>query len=140
MRPCRDHPRREGRLRGPPLELRSASDRGYVLHTDDDSRALDLARAQPGVHELSRGEAELRFQASEREAGALSVALGKAGVAILRLAPELATLEDLFFELTEGDGVGRGIEAALREGSAGLREPTAVGAEAASTDEPERTQ
>jgi len=34
--------------------------------------------------------------------GAISIALGQAGVGILALTPELATLEDLFFRLTEG--------------------------------------
>ena len=38
--------------------------------------------------------------------GALSLALAHAGVGILALTPELATLEDLFFRLTEGDGDG----------------------------------
>ncbi|MGA9313379.1 MAG: hypothetical protein WBV77_01990, partial [Solirubrobacteraceae bacterium] len=41
----------------------------------------------------------------EERVGALSLALGQAGVGILALTPELATLEDLFFRLTEdGDG------------------------------------
>jgi ABC-2 type transport system ATP-binding protein len=87
---------------GPLAELRSSSDRGYRLHTGDDARALELARVQPGIHELSADESELSFKAAERDAGALSVALGQAGIAIFRLAPALATLEDLFFELTEG--------------------------------------
>ena len=34
------------------------------------------------------------------------LALGRAGVGILALAPELATLEDLFFRLTESNGDG----------------------------------
>ncbi len=38
----------------------------------------------------------------EHDVGALSIALGAAGVGILALTPELATLEDLFFRLTEG--------------------------------------
>ena len=38
--------------------------------------------------------------------GALSIALGAAGVGILALTPELATLEDLFFRLTEGGADG----------------------------------
>jgi hypothetical protein len=37
----------------------------------------------------------------------LSLALGQAGVGILALTPELATLEDLFFRLTEGARDGR---------------------------------
>jgi hypothetical protein len=37
----------------------------------------------------------------------LSLALGRAGIGILVLTPELATLEDLFFRLTEDrDGFG----------------------------------
>ncbi len=36
--------------------------------------------------------------------GALSLALAQAGIGILALTPELATLEDLFFRLTDGDG------------------------------------
>ena len=46
----------------------------------------------------------MRFQAEERDVGELSLALARAGVGILALTPELATLEDLFFRLTEGDG------------------------------------
>ncbi len=89
---------------GPLADLRGAAGNGYRLHTSDDRRAAELARTTPGIHALSVGEAELRFDASERDAGALSLALGAAGVAIYRMAPTLASLEDLFFELTEGGG------------------------------------
>ena len=97
---------RAGRIayEGPLAELRGSSDRGYRLHTGDDSRALEIARAQPGIHELQTGHDEISFNASERDAGALSIALGQAGVAIFSLAPAHATLEDIFFELTEGAG------------------------------------
>jgi ABC-2 type transport system ATP-binding protein len=91
---------------GPLAELRGSSDRGYRLRTSDDARAFELARVSPGIHDLSAGERELRFQASERDVGALSLALGGEGVAILGLTPVMATLEDLFFELTEGAGDG----------------------------------
>jgi hypothetical protein len=43
----------------------------------------------------------LRVHGPEEAIGALSIALGQAGVAILALSPELASLEDLFFRLTE---------------------------------------
>jgi hypothetical protein len=36
--------------------------------------------------------------------GELSLALAEAGALVLELAPNRATLEDLFFALTEGDG------------------------------------
>ena len=88
---------------GPLAELRGSSDRGYRLHTGDDARAIEIARAQPASRAPAR-TAEISFNASERDAGALSIALGQAGVAIFSLAPAHATLEDLFFELTEGAG------------------------------------
>jgi ABC-2 type transport system ATP-binding protein len=91
---------------GPLAELRGSSDRGYRLHTSDDARAFELARVAPGIHDLTAADSELRFQGSERDVGALSLALGGAGVAILGLTPVMATLEDLFFELTEGAGDG----------------------------------
>ena len=59
-------------------------------------------RAQPGLEHASSSEHGLSFQADEQHVGALSLALGAAGVGILALTPELATLEDLFFRLTEG--------------------------------------
>jgi len=36
--------------------------------------------------------------------GELTLALAREGIGILALTPELATLEDLFFRLTEGGG------------------------------------
>jgi len=83
-------------------DLRRQGGAGYRLRTTDDRRALQLARAQPGLERASTGEHGITFQAQEREVGELSLALGAAGVGILALTPELATLEDLFFRLTEG--------------------------------------
>jgi len=91
-------------------DLRRQGGAGYRLRTTDDPRALHILRAQPGVERVSGGEAPhegaagLSFQADEQHVGALSLALGAAGVGILALTPELATLEDLFFRLTEGAG------------------------------------
>ena len=53
------------------------------------------------------GEHGLSFQAEESDVGALILALGRAGIGILALTPELATLEDLFFRLTERGAAGR---------------------------------
>ncbi len=83
-------------------ELRRQGGAGYRLRTADDSRAIAIAREHPGVlhvHEHEHGG--LAFEADERAVGELSVALGRAGIGILALTPELATLEDLFFRLTE---------------------------------------
>jgi ABC-2 type transport system ATP-binding protein len=89
-------------------DLRRQGGTGYRLRTSDDRRALELLRAQPGVEHATGDEHGLRFQAQEHDVGAVSLALGAAGVAILALMPELATLEDLFFRLTEGDDLGAG--------------------------------
>ncbi len=88
-------------------DLRRQGGAGYRLRTTDDSRALEIVRGQPGVEHAQVGEHGLSFQADEQHVGALSLALGQAGVAILALTPELATLEDLFFRLTEnGNSAG----------------------------------
>jgi ABC-2 type transport system ATP-binding protein len=82
-------------------DLRRQGGAGYRLHTSDDARALALAGAQPGIHDVAAVDGHLRLQADERDVGELSLALGREGIAILTLTPELATLEDLFFSLTE---------------------------------------
>jgi ABC-2 type transport system ATP-binding protein len=89
-------------------DLRRQGGAGYRLRTSDDARALALLRAQPGVENAAGGEHGISFQAHEDKVGALSIALGAEGVGILTLTPELATLEDLFFRLTEGDGAAAG--------------------------------
>jgi ABC-2 type transport system ATP-binding protein len=85
-------------------DLRRRGGAGYRLRTTDDARSLELARAQPGVEHVAVGEHGIGFQAQESDVGALSLALGHAHIGILALTPELATLEDLFFRLTESNG------------------------------------
>ena len=87
-------------------DLRRQGGAGYRLRSTDDARALAVARAQPGIEHAARGEHGLSFQAQERDVGALSMALAQTGIGILALTPELATLEDLFFRLTEDNGAG----------------------------------
>ena len=83
-------------------ELRRQGGAGYRLRTSDDARAVSLAQAQPGIEHAAGGEQGISLQAHEHDVGELSLALGRAGIAILSLTAELATLEDLFFRLTEG--------------------------------------
>jgi ABC-2 type transport system ATP-binding protein len=87
-------------------DLRRQGGAGYRLRTTDDVRALQIAREQRGIEFATIGEHGLAFQAQEADVGGLSLALGETGVAILALTPELATLEDLFFRLTENNGAG----------------------------------
>jgi ABC-2 type transport system ATP-binding protein len=103
-------------------DLRRQGGAGYRLRSTDDARALAILAAQPGVEHALAGEHGLSFQAQERDVGALTLALAREGIGILTLTPELATLEDLFFRLTEGGG-----EAVLEDldGSrSGSREPS----------------
>jgi ABC-2 type transport system ATP-binding protein len=86
-------------------DLRRQGGASYRLRTTDDPRALELLRAHAGVEHASTarpGEQGLSFEAQEHDVGELSLALAGAGIGILALTPELATLEDLFFRLTEG--------------------------------------
>jgi ABC-2 type transport system ATP-binding protein len=102
-------------------DLRRQGGAGYRLRSTDDARALEIVREQPGIEHASSGEFGVGFQAQERDVGALSLALAKAGVGILALTPELATLEDLFFRLTEGatDGDGSATDSGAQAGPQG---------------------
>jgi ABC-2 type transport system ATP-binding protein len=104
-------------------DLRRQGGAGYRLRTTDDARAVEIAKAHPGVAHVGAGEHGIGLEAQERDVGSLSLSLGAAGVGILALTPELATLEDLFFRLTEEDGAGGTGE---KSGAGGARERSAV--------------
>jgi ABC-2 type transport system ATP-binding protein len=82
-------------------ELLASTAGRYELRTTDDDRALAIAAAEPGVEAPEPAGRGLRFAASESAAARLSIALGEAGVGIIALTPRTATLEELFFRLTE---------------------------------------
>jgi ABC-2 type transport system ATP-binding protein len=94
---------RTGRIvfEGALADLKRTAGAGWRLRTTDDARALEICRAQPGISEIHADPLELRFEGTEDAAAQLSVALVEAGLAIRALAPHTATLEDLFFRLTE---------------------------------------
>ncbi|MGA7704044.1 MAG: ATP-binding cassette domain-containing protein [Solirubrobacteraceae bacterium] len=94
-------------------DLRRQGGAGYRLRTTDDSRALAVVGAQPGVEHVATGPHGIAFQAQESDVGPLSLALGQSDIGILALTPELATLEDLFFRLTESNGAKPLAEAVL---------------------------
>ena len=83
-------------------ELKRTAGSSYRLRTTDDERALELCRRWDGVQDVRRDGDAIRFASSEAAVGELSRALVQAGALILALTPETATLEDLFFSLTEG--------------------------------------
>jgi ABC-2 type transport system ATP-binding protein len=86
-------------------ELRRQAGGGYLLRTTEDDVARRVAAAQPGIAELRSGvEGGLTFDAeSDAAVAALSLALTESGALIKELSPRQASLEDLFFKLTEGD-------------------------------------
>jgi ABC-2 type transport system ATP-binding protein len=89
-------------------ELRSRAGVSYRLRTTDDARARDVCSAQPGIEELATSDAALAFKSENEDAvAALSVALAESGAPVVELTPQQATLEDLFFQLTEGDEAER---------------------------------
>jgi ABC-2 type transport system ATP-binding protein len=100
-------------------DLRRQGGAGFRLRTTDDERALQVALVQPQIDDARRDERGLRFQAQEDDVAELSLALARAAVGILALTPELATLEDLFFRLTEGERSGGALgDAPAQAGSA----------------------
>jgi ABC-2 type transport system ATP-binding protein len=91
----------------------------YELRTTDDERAAAIAAAQRGIEDIARDARGLTFAADERAATALSIALGETGVGIAALVPRTATLEELFFRMTED----------AAPPAAGVAEPAAVAEE-----------
>jgi ABC-2 type transport system ATP-binding protein len=84
-------------------DLKREAGATYRLRTTDDERALAVCRAQRGITEPRMADdGAIAFGATGEEAVAeLSVALVEAGALIHSLVPQTATLEDLFFSLTE---------------------------------------
>ena len=86
-------------------ELKRAAGGGYRLRSTDAARAVRVCEAQAGITQVRLDGHEVRFAAESDDAVAsLSTALVEAGVGITALAPTGATLEELFFRLTEGEG------------------------------------
>ncbi|MGI8801102.1 MAG: ATP-binding cassette domain-containing protein [Solirubrobacteraceae bacterium] len=98
---------RAGRVayEGDLAELKRSSATEYRLRTTDDEKAVRVSRAQPGIVEVRHGEDDLRVRAEEPAIAELTIALAEAGIGLKLLTSEQATLEDLFFRLTEGDAV-----------------------------------
>jgi ABC-2 type transport system ATP-binding protein len=84
-------------------ELLASTAGRYTLRTTDDARAAAMAAERPGVTDVRFADGGLALQAGEESATALSIALGEAGIGIAALIPRTATLEELFFRMTEGD-------------------------------------
>jgi ABC-2 type transport system ATP-binding protein len=84
-------------------DLLAGAASGYRLRTPEPERARSLLLGQPGIEGLVANDGELRFSADERAAGALSIALGQARIPVTALIPEMASLEELFLEMTAAE-------------------------------------
>ena len=108
---------RSGRVayEGSLAELRRQAGTGYLLRTTDDERARRVCAAQAGIEEIvDAPRGGLLFTAAgEAAVGELTLALAESGALVLELSPRQATLEDLFFRLTEGEEAVPGSPAAL---------------------------
>jgi ABC-2 type transport system ATP-binding protein len=94
----------EGRLD----DLLHSTGQRYRVRTTDDDKALEIATHQPGVGDVRFEDDGLSLAADEDAAAGLSIALVEAGLGIRALTPAAASLEELFFRLTEGDANGNG--------------------------------
>jgi ABC-2 type transport system ATP-binding protein len=103
---------RSGRVvyEGTLAELRDRAGVSYLLRTGDDALARRVCAAQAGIDEVHEAQPDgLLFRASgERAVGELSLALAESGAPVLELTPRQASLEDLFFQLTEDGGPAAG--------------------------------
>jgi ABC-2 type transport system ATP-binding protein len=84
-------------------ELIESTSGRYELRTTDDDRATAIAARAEGIGELETTAHGLTFAADERAVAALSLQLAQEGIGLTALVPRTATLEELFFRLTEGD-------------------------------------
>jgi ABC-2 type transport system ATP-binding protein len=82
-------------------ELLASTAGRYELRTTDDAYAAELAARHADVSEVARDEGGLRLTADEATVAKLTIALGMAGVGIHALQARTATLEELFFRMTE---------------------------------------
>jgi ABC-2 type transport system ATP-binding protein len=82
-------------------DLKRAAGMTYRLSTTENARALAVCRAQRGISEVREHGGQISFLGDERAVAELSQALVEAGALITALAPQGATLEELFFSLTE---------------------------------------
>jgi ABC-2 type transport system ATP-binding protein len=80
-------------------ELIASTGGRYTLRTTDDRAAAEIAGR---AFEIKAGAGGIEFAADERAVAALTLELAQADIGLLALVPRTATLEELFFRMTEG--------------------------------------
>ena len=103
---------RSGRIvyEGSLAELHASAAPRYRLRTDDQRAAYALLGHDPRVHDLAHEDGDIVFVADDETVLEVSRSVVEAGLGIKALVPETATLERLFFELTEGGEHPRRLE------------------------------
>jgi len=87
---------------GDTAELIRSTGTWYHLRTSDQVRARELGAAV-GITDIDDEGEELRFTADEPTVERYVAELALAGIGVRALVPAQATLEQLFFQLTESD-------------------------------------
>jgi ABC-2 type transport system ATP-binding protein len=82
-------------------ELIASTAGRYEMRTTDDVYAGELASRRADIDDVVVSPAGVTFAAEERVVAELTIALGLAGVGIRELHARTATLEELFFRMTE---------------------------------------
>ena len=99
---------RRGRMvyQGPLADLLATAAGRYRMTTSDDDRAAAAGAQRRGLRDVTRRDGHVSFIAADPQAvEELSLALAADGIALRSLVPVSATLEELFFAITEGDGL-----------------------------------
>jgi ABC-2 type transport system ATP-binding protein len=87
-------------------DLHASAAPRYRLRTTDLDTARSVCAQEPRLRDLAVDTDELSFTADEQTVIELSRTLTAAGLGIAALIPETATLESLFFQLTEKQSPG----------------------------------
>jgi len=99
---------RRGRMvyQGSLSDLLATAAGRYRMTTSDDDRAAAACGQRRGLRDVARRDGHVSFIAADPQAvEELSLALAADGIALRSLVPVSATLEELFFAITEGDGL-----------------------------------
>lgn len=85
-------------------ELIASTAGRYDVRTTDDAEAAMIARRAPGIRGVTVSKGGVSLEGDESAVAHLSLDLAQAGIGLRALVPRTATLEELFFRMTEGDG------------------------------------
>jgi len=88
---------------GAVAELKRSLGTWYRVRTSDVEGARRVADSLD-LADVTVEDGGLRFSAEEPLVEQFTIALGRAGIGVHALVPQQATLEELFFQLTESDG------------------------------------